>query len=232
MCVGVVKEAIDQCIDLPEFTDEIAGEALIGAAWPFAGVGSTNPSSWSHEAIVERDGVKIWTYGVEQEVVDRPGPIIQALLHQLLPGVDDCDFVGLVEFLNRILRGSRIRHNACSALLSYAVFDVVVRLPRDCQFFAKLCDRLAVTNGIEICDLSTLMQWNSHPAIPPPQTSKKSLAITILEHILPMRSALSFVSRPCLNFHFQNLLSTSTGVRYLELLWRAYPYTTMGGSVH
>lgn len=175
---------------------------------------------------------EIWTYGVEQEVVDRPGPIIQALLHQLLPGVDDCDFVGLVEFLNRILRGSRIRHNAFSALLSYAVFDVMVRLPRDCQFFAKLCDRLAVTNGIEICDLSTLMQWNSHPAIPPPQTSKKSLAITILEHILPMRSALSFVSRPCLNFHFQNLLSTSTGVRYLELLWRAYPYTTMGGSVH
>lgn len=58
MCVGVVKEAIDQCIDLPEFTYEIAGEALIGAAWPFAGVGSTNPSSWSHEAIVERDGVK------------------------------------------------------------------------------------------------------------------------------------------------------------------------------
>ena len=58
VCVGMVKEAVDQSIDLPEFTDEITGEALIGAAWPFAGVGSTNPSSWSHEAIVERDGVK------------------------------------------------------------------------------------------------------------------------------------------------------------------------------
>lgn len=39
MCVGMVKEAVDQSIDLPEFTDEITGEVLIGAAWPFAGIG-------------------------------------------------------------------------------------------------------------------------------------------------------------------------------------------------
>ncbi|WP_405196495.1 hypothetical protein, partial [Streptococcus anginosus] len=39
MCVGMVKEAVDQSIDLPEFTDEIPGEALIGAAGAFAGIG-------------------------------------------------------------------------------------------------------------------------------------------------------------------------------------------------
>uniref|UniRef100_UPI00288C4CFF hypothetical protein n=1 Tax=Corynebacterium riegelii TaxID=156976 RepID=UPI00288C4CFF len=69
---------------------------------------------------------------------------------------------------------------------------VVVRLSRDPQFFAKLCDRLAVTNGIEICDLSTLMQWNSHLAIPPPQPSKKPLDI-------PSKNLLDSVSKKSLD---------------------------------
>ncbi|MDK6808416.1 hypothetical protein QP365_12695, partial [Corynebacterium aurimucosum] len=50
----------------------------------------------------------------------------------------------------------------------------------------------AVTNGIEICDLSTLMQWNSHPAIPPPQTSKKPLDI-------PSKNILDSVSKKSLD---------------------------------
>lgn len=54
MCVGMVKEAIGQSIDVPKFTDKITGEALIGAAGPFAGIGINK----SHEAIVERDGVR------------------------------------------------------------------------------------------------------------------------------------------------------------------------------
>ncbi|UTA72144.1 hypothetical protein J3S22_03380, partial [Corynebacterium aurimucosum] len=36
--------------------------------------------------------------------------------------------------------------------------------------------------------LSTLMQWNSHPAIPPPQTSKKPLDI-------PSKNILDSVSK-------------------------------------
>ena len=39
----MVEEAIDQSIDLPEFTNEIAGEALIGTPRPFAGIGINKP---------------------------------------------------------------------------------------------------------------------------------------------------------------------------------------------
>ena len=95
----------------------------------------------------------------------------------LTPGVDDRDFVSVLKLSGRVLRGSRIWHDASSSLLRYPVFDVVVRLPRDAQFFAKLCDRFAVTNGVEISDFSALVQRNSHPAIPPLQASKKLLDI-------------------------------------------------------
>mgnify|MGYP006980111100 CR=1 FL=1 len=40
--------------------------------------------------------------------------------------------------------------------------------------------------------VSTLMQWNSHPAIPPPQTSKKSLDI-------PSKNILDSVSKKSLD---------------------------------
>ncbi|MGJ4075068.1 hypothetical protein ACN4BK_08470, partial [Corynebacterium macclintockiae] len=40
--------------------------------------------------------------------------------------------------------------------------------------------------------LSTLMQWNSHPAIPPPQTSKKPLDI-------PSKNILDSVSKMSLD---------------------------------
>ena len=155
--VRMVEETIDQPVDLPEFTDEVTGEAPIGTPWPFAGI------RVDKSQLVEPCGDcgtrrgAIGADGVEQEVVDRPRPIIQALFHQLLSGVDDGDLVGVFKLSGWVLRGSRIRHNAGSSLLRYPVFDVVVRLPRDAQFFAKLRDRFAVTNGIEICDLSALV---------------------------------------------------------------------------
>ena len=76
MCVGMVKEAIDQSIDLPEFTDEIAGEALIGAAGAFAGIGINKSQLLQLRGDCRTRRCGIWAYSVEQEVVDRPRAII------------------------------------------------------------------------------------------------------------------------------------------------------------
>ncbi|CAM3275033.1 hypothetical protein COGO111599_11895 [Corynebacterium gottingense] len=39
----MVEETIDQPIDLPEFTDEVTGEASIGTPRPFAGINVDKP---------------------------------------------------------------------------------------------------------------------------------------------------------------------------------------------
>ena len=78
---------------------------------------------------------------------------------------------------SRVQRCRAIRHDASPPAFGDTCFDVVVRLLRYANVLAKLLDRDALTDGVEIRYLLAESNGNCHPHIVKKPESKKSLDI-------------------------------------------------------